>query len=156
VSSRGSPSDITNQTYCARLAFGLLPDGMKEKDCLTTARCMPDAGNFGDGGCDWVKLPDSLCPETEAERANFGCHLGAEGNPNEEPEYPATLNCSQEEPTEPLDPDMGETSVGQCCDPLGESATLPACNAYRTLGKFVAAAAEITDDPINRLPPMCM
>ena len=46
--------------------------------------------------------------------------------------------------------------MGQCCDPLGQSTTLPACNAYRTVGKFVAAAAEITDEPRNSLPPVCM
>jgi hypothetical protein len=156
---KGNDKDISNQinqTYCALLGFGLLPEGMKEKDCLTTTRCMPDGGNFGDGGCDWIKLPDALCPETEDERALFGCHLGAEGNPNQEADYPAALNCSPEAPTEALDPDMGATSVGQCCDPLGQSQTLPACNAYRTVGKFVAAASEITDNPRNTLPPVCM
>ena len=155
----GNDKDISNQinqTYCSLLAFGLLPEGMKEKDCLNTPRCMPDGGTFGDGGCDWIKVPDSLCPVDEAERALFGCHLGAEGNPNAEPEYPASLNCTQEAPAAPLDPDMGATSAGQCCDPLGQSATLPACNAFRTVGKFVAAAVEITDDPRNDLPPVCM
>ncbi len=156
---KGNETDIsnqTNQTYCSLLAFGLLPEGKKDKDCITTARCMPDGGVFGDGGCDWVKLPDSLCPETAGERAIFGCHLGAEGNVNNEDGYPAMLKCSQDKPTTPLDPDKGATSEGQCCDPLGKSTTLPACNAYRTVGKFVAAAAEITDDPINTLPKHCM
>jgi hypothetical protein len=50
---------------------------------------------------------------------------------------------------------MGATSKGQCCDPMGASATLPACNAYRTVQVYVAGAAEITDDPINKLPPVC-
>jgi hypothetical protein len=81
--------------------------------------------------------------------------LGAEGNPNMEMDYPATLSCTPEAPTAPLDPDMGATSEGQCCDPLGLSMTLPKCNAYRTLGKFVAAAAEITDTPRDTLPPVC-
>ncbi len=144
-------SKLISQTYCSLLAFGLLPEGKKNTDCLTTARCMP-----GTADCPWVKLPDSLCPETEADRAIFGCHLGAEGNPNGEMEYPATLKCTPEKPTAALDPDMGATSEGQCCDPLGQSTTLPACNAYRTVQKFVAAAAEISDAPRNSLPPVCM
>jgi hypothetical protein len=109
----------------------------------------------GTDGCLWVKLPDSLCPSNEAERTLFGCHLGAEGNPNGEDGYPSQLNCTQDAPAAPLDPDMGATSEGQCCDPLGQSSTLPACNAYRTVGTFVAAAAEITDDPRDDLPPVC-
>jgi hypothetical protein len=154
----GNEKDISNQinqTYCSLLAFGLLPEGKKDKDCLTTERCMPDGGTFGDGSCDWLKLPDSLCPVDDGERAIFGCHLGAEGDPNKEMGYPSALNCSQDKPTAALDPDMGATSVGQCCDPLGKSTTLPACNAYRTVGKFVAAAAEITDAPRDTLPPVC-
>jgi hypothetical protein len=124
---------------------------MKDTKCLEEQRCMP-----GTDGCLWKKLPDSLCPGDEAERALFGCHLGAEGNPNAEAGYPATLDCTQDAPTTALDPDMGATSTGQCCDPLGQSSTLPACNAYRTTGTFVAAAAEITDDPRNSLPDVCM
>ena len=154
----GNDRDISNQvnqTYCALLAFGLLPEGMKQKDCAKTQRCVPDGGSYGDGGCDWVKLPDSLCPSSDAERGLFGCHLGAEGNVNKEDGYPAALNCTPTAPTAAQNPDMGVTTLGQCCDPLGKSTTLPPCNAYRTVGKFVAAAAEITDQPRNSLPPVC-
>jgi hypothetical protein len=154
----GNETDISNQinqTYCSLLAFGLLPEGMKNKDCLTTERCLPDGGSFSDGGCDWIKLPDSLCPETDDQRALWGCHLGAEGNPNEEDGYPDTLNCTADAPTVAQNPDMGVTTTGQCCDALGQSTSLPACNAYRTVGKFVAASAEITDDPRDDLPPVC-
>jgi hypothetical protein len=149
----GNDTDISNlisQTYCSLLAFGLLGEGLKDTKCLETERCMPGTAN-----CPWLKLPDSLCPTDEAERALFGCHLGAEGNPNAEDGYPATLSCDQAAPTAPLDPDNGATSEGQCCDPLGASQTLPPCNAYRTIGVFVAAAAEITDDPRSDLPPVC-
>jgi hypothetical protein len=148
-------SDQTNQTYCALLAFGLVPEGMKNKDCSKTLRCLPDGGTYGDGGCDWVKVPDALCPTSEAERALWGCHLGAEGNPNREDGYPTALNCSPTPVTVAQNPDMGVKTAGQCCDALGMSTTLPACNAYRTVGKFVAAAAEITDQPRNSLPPVC-
>ena len=151
---KGNDQDVNNlisQTYCSLLAFGVLPEGMKNEDCLTTARCMP-----GSADCPWIKLPDALCPQDEAARELFGCHLGAQGNPNTEDGYPELLDCTQEPPTAPLDPDQGATSRGQCCDPLGESATLPACNAYRTVGMFVAAAAEITDAPRNSLAPACM
>jgi hypothetical protein len=148
-------SDQINQSYCSLLGFGLLPEGKKNKDCSQTARCIPDGGSFGDGGCDWVKLPDALCPTSEAERALWGCHLGAEGNPNREDGYPAALNCTPTAPTVAQNPDVGVTTTGQCCDALGTSTTLPPCNSYRTVGKFVAAAAEITDEPRNSLPPVC-
>jgi hypothetical protein len=151
---KGNDKDISNQTqqtYCSLLAFGVLPEGMKNTDCITTARCMPGSAN-----CLWKKLPDSLCPDNDDERKIFGCHLGDTANLNAEMGYPATLKCTPEKPTTPLDPDMGATSDGQCCDPLGQSTTLPACNAFRTVGKFVAAAAEITDDPITGLPPKCI
>lgn len=149
----GNDEDISNlisQTYCSLLAFGLLGEGLKDTKCLDEVRCMP-----GTADCPWLKLPDSLCPKDEGERALFGCHLGAEGNPNGEDGYPATLTCTPDAPTAALDPDMGATSKGQCCDPLGQSATLPACNAYRTVGVFAAAAADITDAPRNDLPPVC-
>jgi hypothetical protein len=133
------------------LAFGVLPPDMKNTDCLTTPRCMP-----GSADCIWKKLPDSLCPETAAQSAIFGCHLGDENNVNAEMGYPATLKCTPTEPSAALDPDKGATSDGQCCDPMGKSASLPPCNAYRTVGKFVAAAAEITDAPLDSLPPKCM
>jgi hypothetical protein len=155
---KGNDKDIskqTNQTYCSLLAFSLLPEGMKNKDCFTTPRCMPDVTSGGK--CPWIKLPDSLCPENDTERAIFGCHLGAQGNVNKEEGYPADadLHCTPDKPAAALDTDMGATSKGQCCDPLGMSMTLPSCNAYRTVGKFVAAAAEITDKPISGLAPMC-
>ena len=149
----GNDADINNlisQTYCSLLAFGIVAEGDKDRSCTETERCMP-----GSADCPWVKLPDSLCPSDEAERAIFGCHLGAEGNPNGEEGYPDALNCTQEAPTDPLDPDQGATSDGQCCDPLGQSATLPACNAYRTVQVFVAAAAEITDEPRDSIPSTC-
>jgi hypothetical protein len=44
---------------------------------------------------------------------------------------------------------MGVTTKGQCCDPLGMSTTLPACNAYRLVQDFVAAAAEIDDNLVG-------
>ena len=149
---KGNDKDISNQTaetYCALLAFGILPDDMKDTAC-TIDRCMP-----GSDGCMWKKLPDSLCPEDDTERGIFGCHLGDEANLNAEMGYPDKINCTADKPTEPLDTDKGATSEGQCCDPLAKSTTLPACNAYRTLGVFVAAAAEITDKPIDGLAKNC-
>jgi RES domain-containing protein len=148
---------LIQQTYCALVAFGILPEGMKDKSCLETARCVPDGGAFGDGGCDWEKLPDSLCPSTEAEKDLWGCHLGDEMNVNQEPDYPdaATINCTQEAPTAVADPASG-ASPGQCCDPMGESTTIPPCNAYRLIQDFVAAAAEITDEERTGVQPDCL
>jgi hypothetical protein len=114
-------------------------------------------GAYGDGGCDWEKLPDSLCPTTDADKALWGCHLGDENNVNQEPGYPdaATINCTQEAPTAVADPDSGG-SAGQCCDPMGEDPNLPACNAYRLIQDFVAAAAEITDDEKDMVQQDCL
>jgi RES domain-containing protein len=147
---------LISQSYCALVAFGILPDGMKELSCLEEARCVPDGGMFGDGGCDWAKLPDSLCPETDPEKALFGCHLGDEMNVNMETGYPdaQTINCTQEAPTAVADPEAG--SPGQCCDPMGESATLPPCNAYRLVQDFVAAAAEIIEEEKDVVQPNCL
>jgi hypothetical protein len=136
-------------TYCQLVAFGIATTF----SCTDTPRCMP-----GDG-CDWKKIPDALCPVSDEDKASWGCHLGALGNVNMEPDYPsdAALNCTMEEPTGVLDPDLDPmASKGQCCDPLGQSTTLPACNAFRLIQDYVAAAAEITDDRKNTLQPKCM
>jgi hypothetical protein len=59
-----------------------------------------------------------------------------------------------EKPTSVQDPDAGGMA-GQCCDPLGTSTDLPACNSYRLINNYVAAAAEITDDPSNEIQRKC-
>jgi len=156
----GNDTDINNlisQPFCQLLAFGVLEEGKKDRSCVDTPRCVPTPDRMlsDPTRCPWLKLPDSLCPVDAAERELFGCHLGAEGNINLEDGYPQTLRCTSDKPGAPLDPDEGATSEGQCCDPLGASSTLPPCNAYRTLQKYVAAAAEITDQPRDTLPPVC-
>jgi hypothetical protein len=139
-----------SQSICQLIAFGALPEGMKDKSCLNTPRCMP-----GSADCPWLKLPDSLCP-VGAEQAMWGCHLGAEGNPNAETDYPAQLGCSATAPTGVLDPDADPSAPsGQCCDALGQSTSLPPCNAYRMVQSYVAAAAEITDAPVNEAQAAC-
>lgn len=150
------PNDVepivtaNNQTMCGLVAFGISPPDAGHK-CFETARCEP-----GSAGCTWVKLPDSLCPETDAERSMWGCHIGAESNEGDA-DFPNgyPTSCTQDAPSTALDPDLGATSEGQCCDPLGQSATLPACNAWILRQAYVAAAAEITDDPSNELPQTC-
>jgi hypothetical protein len=147
--------NILSHNYCQLVVFGVLGEGEKDKSCLETERCMPD-GPDPMTPCRWQKLPDSLCP-TEAERPNWGCHLGATGNPNMEEGYPtdAAIACTQEAPTVAQDPEMGVMTHGQCCDPMGLSMTLPACNAYRLVQEFVAAAAEITDDLVGTVQQNC-
>lgn len=143
---------LISQTYCQLVAFGILPEGMRGMKCMDTPRCLP-----GSDSCLWVKLPDSLCPVTDAEKGLFGCHLGATGNVNMEEGYPETVDCTMEAPTSPADPAVG--SPGQCCDPLGDADpdnTLPACNAYRLIQDYVAAAAEITDTLANEVQPNCL
>jgi hypothetical protein len=139
------------QTYCALVAFSILSTAQKSLNCETEPRCMP-----GSASCPWMKLPDALCPKDKGEQDLFGCHLGAEGNVNGETGYPADLHCSPTPPTTAQDPDKGVTTVGQCCDPLGKSTTLPACNAYRVINEFVAAASEITDDLKSQVQQGCI
>jgi hypothetical protein len=133
-------------TLSQLLAF-LPPGAMKDLDKYnpeTAERCMPGAG------CDWLKLPDSLCPTTDAERENWGCHVGYEDNPDD-----VETKCTAAAPTGALNPDDGATSEGQCCDPLGESSSLPPCNAFYIVNDMVAAAVEITDDVSGDLQPPC-
>lgn len=143
-------ADVINAlsvTFCQLLAFGpVKPEMAATLSCETTPRCMPDSE-----GCAWVKLPDSLCP-SEAEAGTFGCHLGVKENINNEADYPTDVTCTMEAPTSPL----GDSEGGQCCDPLGAGTNgLPACNSYRIVNSYSAAAAEITDDPRNDLQPVC-
>lgn len=145
--------DSLTQNFCQLLSFSVLPMDARDTDCLAVPRCMP-----GTDGCRYVKLPDSLCPEDDQQRGIFRCHLGALGNPNNEDGYPDDLNCTMEAPTTPLNPDVDpNVSKGQCCDPLGADTNgLPACNAFRIINQFAAAAAEITTEPASTFPPTCM
>jgi hypothetical protein len=150
--------DSITQNFCQLLSYSVLPPDDRARACATaTDRCIPDGGNYADGGCDWVKLPDALCPETDDQRAMWRCHLGALGNVNQEMGYPEELNCTMTAPTAALDPDVDPAvSKGQCCDPLGAGTDgLPACNAFRIVNQFAAAAAEITDAPASTFPPVC-
>jgi hypothetical protein len=142
---------LISQTYCQLVAFGILPTDKKTTVLCDTPRCMP-----GSDGCSWKKLPDSLCPSDDTERALYGCHLGDKDGVNMEEGYPSAdmIKCTAEKPTAAADPDMGTT--GQCCDPMGMSQTLPPCNAYRLIQDYVAAAAEITDSLADKVQQKCM
>jgi hypothetical protein len=144
--------DSITQSYCQLLSFSVLAPQDRGVDCLNLPRCMP-----GSEGCNYVKLPDSLCPVSDEEHTLFGCHLGAEGNPNAEEGYPSDLNCTLSAPSEALDPDYDPSvSKGQCCDPMGTlESGLPACNAFRIVYEYAAGAVEITDDPKSDFPPIC-
>jgi hypothetical protein len=158
-------------TYCTLVSFGI--GAAKGLNCETEDRCTPgmmktgggtcktDVTKYPDGKgdpcCPWVKLPDSLCPAAAGESDIFNCHLGAMGNPNTDTDYPADadLKCTMDKPTTARDPDKGVTDNGQCCDPLGKSTTLPACNAHHLVIEFVAAAAKITKTPTDKLQQNC-
>jgi len=136
--------DALGVTFCQLMAFGATGGSA---DCLATPRCTPGE----DKDCKWQRLPDSLCPVTDEEKASWGCHLGYGGNPDNEPVVP---NCSKE-PLSEIDPDKG-TPEGQCCDPTGSGKdNLPACNAWLQINDFVAAAVEITDERTNELQQNC-
>lgn len=116
------------------IAFGLAGGNATQAlDPQQEPRCTPGSSEE----CPWIKLPDSLCPATEEEAALFRCHVGDQNDPKE------TARCSTTAPATPRDGDSEDE--GQCCDPLGESDTLPACNAYLVRNPFVAASAEITE-----------
>jgi len=140
---------LIGQTYCQLVAFGILPSDKKTTVLCSTPRCMP-----GSADCVWKKLPDSLCPSDDAQRELYGCHLGDKTNVNNETGYPTDVKCTDTPPTAPADPDLG--SRGQCCDPMGMSTTLPACNAYRLIQDYVAVAAEITDTLASEVQKKCM
>jgi hypothetical protein len=141
---------LNGQTYAQLVAFGPFMVNPKVTGSDAVARCA--AGD----NCQWVKLPDSLCPVDDTERGLFGCHLGAMGNPNAEQGYPADadLKCTPDKPTTVQDPTAGGMA-GQCCDALGTSTDLPACNSYRLIQSYVAAAAEITDAPSDEIQRKC-
>lgn len=149
LNSKSAINILANISLAQLQAFGSGIGAMKDdpKYSPTTAkRCKP-----GEPDCQWLKLPDSLCPVTPDEINSWGCHVGDPMN-----EDMAKTNCTPEKPTGVLDPDKAAgTSEGQCCDPLATGGALPACNAYRLLSDFTAAAAEITDMPSDKLQPEC-
>lgn len=160
---------LNSQTYAQLLAFGPFVIEKQVAGRSAVERCVPGGQSSGSGGaggipagagagsdCAWIKLPDSLCPIGADQESLFGCHLGAQGNPNAEAEYPADseLHCTQDAPTSVQDPANGD-SAGQCCDALGTSQTLPACNAYRMIQSYVAASAQITDAPSDEMQRKC-
>lgn len=135
--------DVLGITFCQLMAFGARTDA---PSCQTTQRCKP-----GEQGCSWQRLPDSLCPVSDEDKASWGCHLGNGDNPDNEA---IKLNCTKEPPKD-IDPDKG-TSEGQCCDPLArEDSGLPACNAWAQINEFVAASVEITDKLSDKLQESC-
>lgn len=142
VNDHDGIDSLNNQTMCQLLGFGVVTGTTDPAyQCATTVRCTPGT-KTGTKNCTWVKLPESLCPETAAEKAMWGCHVGDENNPDKE-----KTNCTADKVTTTLDPDKGAKTEGQCCDPLGKkTGGLPTCNAFLLRNEFVAAAAEITDE----------
>lgn len=156
LNNESAISTLSNISLAQLQSFGAFVidanDPNKNKDTpaydpTKAARCMP-----GSSGCLWKALPDSLCPVTEDEMSKWGCHVGDPNNADKAP-----VNCTMEAPTTVLDPDKDPNAKeGQCCDPLAKGTNgLPACNAYRLVSEFTAAAAEITDDPASSLQPKC-
>jgi len=145
---------LMESTLCTLFAFGLLSDPVdfETLDCEETARCEP-----GSGGCRWQKLPDSLCPVTDDEQAMWDCHIG---DPAHAPEFDGDeLRCNNDVPTEAYTIRGGPDDtgpLGQCCDPMGESAELPPCNAWRTLSDVVASSAVIRDDLADNMFRSCL
>jgi len=76
---------------------------------------------------EWVETPTALC-------GNSVCYVG-------DPSDPAA-DCR-------TDPDAVGDARPICCDPLGADTVLPACNAFHVVARYVAAAVEITDQPVS-------
>ncbi len=53
-----------------------------------------------------------------------------------------------------LDPTNTSDPRPLCCDPIALDVGLPACNAFHVRARYVAAAVEITDDPVNDGSPL--
>jgi hypothetical protein len=134
--------DALGVNFSQLMGFGTAGKNSKPQ---MTKRCMPNSQD-----CPWLRLPDSLCPVTDDEKGKWGCHLGSDINDDNSA---VTKNCSADVPSE-SDLEAGN-SEGQCCDPLGQSDKLPACNAWVQINDFVAAAVQITDDPVNELQQSC-
>jgi hypothetical protein len=148
LNNKSAINVLANISLAQLQAFGSGISSMKadpKYDPTKAKRCQP-----GSADCQWLKLPDSLCPATDEEKGWWGCHVGDPMNDDK-----VTTKCTPEKPTAALDPDKGATSEGQCCDPLATGGALPACNAYRLVSDIVASAAEITDAPSNKLQPAC-
>ena len=134
------------QAYGATAEVVMGKDTPKYDPTKKESRCMP-----GSADCPWKKLPESLCPYTPDEQTKWSCHVGWADNPDG-----LKTNCTQEPPMGVLDPDKGmNVSQGQCCDPLGKSATLPHCNAWVNIFDVVFASAEITDKLANEVQQNC-
>lgn len=152
------------QSSCQLDAFYILAQGKEKTTTCDMERCDINA----DAACAWKELPDSLCPTNAAEEDTFPCHVGDKKKAAE-----LKLTCDGKQYTDfapkqwcetinkwPKPPcsDSSPTSFDdtpQCCDPLGKDATLPACNAWRMVFKFSAAAVEITDKPTTKLATNC-
>lgn len=155
-----------NETLCQLAAFFLLKQGdEKTTTCNGTPRC----DRTTDPSCVWYELPDGLCPKDSEEENLFRCHLGDKKKADK---LMAVCNSGQytdEAPKEwcvmmkkwPSPPctNTAPTSLAdtpQCCDPLAKNTDgLPACNAWRVVNKYAAAAVEITSEPTSKLQTSC-
>jgi hypothetical protein len=154
-----------NESLCQLFAFFILPAGDEAVKTCSMPRCDNEAEG---AACAWLELPDSLCPTDSEQEKIFPCHLGYKKKVDEltalcnsqaynqeaskswceiNKKY-ATPPCSNTAPTVYTDPP-------QCCDPLGKDATIPPCNAYRSVMSYAAAAVEITDQPSTALQKNC-
>jgi hypothetical protein len=137
--------DSLGVNFSQLMAFGSVANA---PDATKLPRCDP-----GSSGCAWVRLPDSLCPVTDDEKKNWGCHLGYDGNADNSS---VTMNCTSSAPAAGSVDGTANTPEGQCCDPKGSGAGgLPACNAWLQINEFVSAAAPITDADVGKVQQSC-
>lgn len=80
----------------------------------------------------WVEKPTGMCEDGV-------CYVGGRNDPS--------ADCRN-------DPNATDDPRPLCCDPSGDDPVLPACNAFHVRARYVAAAVEITDEPVNDGSPI--
>ena len=91
----------------------------------------------GGGSCEqtpralWIEKPTGMCVDSI-------CYVGDARDSEAD-----CRGATEDEDERPL-----------CCDPVGNDPVLPACNAFHVRARYVAAAVEITDAPVNDGAPL--
>lgn len=80
----------------------------------------------------WVELPTGLCMDSV-------CYVGDPAD--------VAADCR-------TDPNDVTDTRRLCCDPRDDNPDLPTCNAFHVRARYVAAAVEITDRPVNNGAPL--
>ena len=104
----------------------------------------------------WVKLPDSLCPSRRDE--NESVRLPPRRDGQSRTWRTATRRmptCTARWTSRPRRRIRRWATRASAAIRSARRHDLPACNSYRLIQSYVAAAAEITDDPTDEIQRKC-